>query len=136
MAKFKRDQDDYSRGTVYDWGRTRYVKERSGRSVSFSFPSTDDETDGDQQRSDVCSPTQENAVHNPTDFLEYHSDSKVHQKRKTRRGKRGSATKIYLQPEVINISHLNLSDDCKSVLSKGLSFAPTHSDNRFQTKII
>ena len=59
-----------------------------------------------------------------------------------RRGRRGRASfsaPIHEEPiktsAVINISDLPLSDDCISVLSRGLSFSPTYSGKDFDTKV-
>lgn len=45
IAKFKRDLEDYSNGTIYTWGK-RY--QRRKRTVSFNIPSTDEEEDDDR----------------------------------------------------------------------------------------
>lgn len=66
------------------------------------------------------------------------------QPKKTRRGRRGrgarSTTSIEAATEeeissVINLSEVPLSKDQLTVLSKGLSFAPTHNSNLFHTRV-
>lgn len=85
IAKFKRELNDYSTGTIYDWGKKR---NRRHRKVSFNVPSTDEE-DGDDTK-DIKDSGRIAETLDAHDFLEFHPRQHS-QFYRTGRGKRGGA---------------------------------------------
>lgn len=80
LAKFKRDLDDYSNGTIYSWGK----KYNRRRIVSFSLPSTDEEEDDYPQKATNDMQNHHLSAGKPyrKDFLDTHT--KPHRKRRGR----------------------------------------------------